>query len=108
MVVILLTDIKEVFSGREVVKHHSSPHFVEKLLLEVLRLVEKLLKGLGFFWKHVVLSLFKVVSHFVHFLNHSWVFHLPLLVVLFLEKTILFCIDDLLSSQILLLGAQNK
>jgi len=108
VVVILLTDVKEVLSWREIVHHHCSSNLVEKLLLEVLGFIEELLELLWFLWQHVVLGFIKVVSDFVHLLDHSWIFYLPLLVILLFKEAIFLGIDNFLSSQVLLFRSQNE
>lgn len=92
MVDILLTNVKEILSTCKIVQHDCSPCLVEQLLLEKLGLIHKLLKGCCLLWKHVGLSLGKVVSDLVNFLNNGWVLDLPRFIVLLLEKLDLLCI----------------
>ena len=85
MVGVLLTDVGEILSGGEVIKHNGSSYLIEELLFEILALVEQFLYGLWFLREHVLLSLIKVISHLVNFFHEGGISNLPLLVVLLFE-----------------------
>ena len=68
VVVVLLSNVKEVLSWRKVVHHYCSSNFVEKLLLEVLRLIEELLELLWFLWQHIVFGFIKKFQSSFEFL----------------------------------------
>ena len=105
---VLLADLQEVLSTGEIVKHDDPTHLVEKLLLEVLTLIEQFLHLLRPLRQHQVLRLLVIVAHLVQLLDQCWVLHFPLLVVLLLEQFVLLLLQELLRSLELELGALHQ
>jgi len=105
---ILLTNIQEVVSTCEVVKHHDSSDLVEQLLLEVLALVKHLLNNLCLLREHILFGIVVVIPHLVYFLDERWVLHLPLLVILLLEQLELLSIQDFLGFSVLHLRSLSQ
>ena len=66
---VLLADLQEVLTTREVVKHDDTTDLVEELLLEVLALVKQLLYLLGSLWKHQMFGLFVIISDLIELLD---------------------------------------
>jgi hypothetical protein len=96
VVCILFTNIQEIFSRGEIVKHYSPSYFIEKLLFEIIALIESFLDSLSFLREHVLLGFFENMPHFVDLFDQSWILHLPLLVILLFEKFIFFSIQHFL------------
>jgi hypothetical protein len=66
---VLLSDLQEVLTTREVVKHDDATDLVEELLLEVLALVKQLLYLLGSLRKHQMFRLLVIISDLIELLD---------------------------------------